>query len=79
MVFVARVFLQLYRHLLQFNIFYSAFADALNLIDDTQIEHLHSIGTALYPQGISKEKLPESPTKEVLQLVEGLAKITKAK
>lgn len=75
MIFVARVFLQLYRTALQFEVFYHSQADALLLIEDTQLDHLGSLAGFLYPDNISTGKLPESPTKELIQLVEKLSAI----
>ena len=79
MIFVARVFLQLYRTALRFEVFYHSQADALLLIEDTQLNHFGSLAGFLYPDNISTGKLPETPTKELIQLVEKLSAIAGAK
>lgn len=79
MIFVAKVFLQLYRTALQYVVFYHSQADALSLINDDELDILNSLSGLLYPKAVAMESLPESPTKEVLEMLERVAQIAKSK
>jgi hypothetical protein len=67
LLFLVQIFMTLYRYNYRLGAYYSARADALELLADGSLEELQRLTTILSPDALDFGELPKSPTEHVMQ------------